>query len=475
MSKRGALTDLNHDNWDQEEPEEERGSFKRASEDELKRRVIKKAVRRTPAGGSGEGQAIFSNFTGFGSVQAKPPSTAFSFLQNAAPAPTGFKIDTKPAATSSGPGFFSGSASAGIKPSSTTDGAASSVDKKTDDSVEEKYSNDLKTLNLDFAKWVQQCVEKNPVCILTPLFDDYKKYLKELEDEKQNKKRTSNSFSFGTGKAATAAKVAEATTTSTTPLKTDRPEEKTPAKTSFTFGSALSSSTTDSVKPPATGFTFGNLSKPTPASSGTVTDPQKPTATGFTFGSGGGSFASLTPANTTSSSTFTIPSFATTQSKPFSFDKAAAPFSFGNVGSSQPASKVEDDKKADGEGGDVADDDEPPKVEFTPVVEEDSVYSKRCKVFIRVDKDYKDRGVGTLYIKNVQDGAKTQVLVRADTSLGNILLNALLTKEIPLKRMGKNNVMLPIMDNDKPTTALIRVKTGEDADELLENMEKNKK
>lgn len=491
MSKRGALTDLNHDNWDQEEPDEERGSFKRASEDELKRRVIKKAVRRTGSG-SGEGTAIFSNFTGFGSVQAKPAATAFSFLQSATPAPTGFKIDGKPATGATAPTpattstfMFGGNAAtssstspaANLKASPAVVGAES---KKTDlnsssSAADEKYSSDLKALNLDFAKWVQQCVDKNPVCILTPLFDDYKKYLKELDDDK-NKKRlsvgTNSSFTFNSSGTSTAA----ASTTSTVTTKTnDKPNETSaPTKASFTFGSALSPSKTDAEKPAiATGFTFGNLSKPTPVATGAAADSSKPAAsTGFTFGGFTNPNSTTASSNTSStpSSTFTIPTFTAGQSKPpFAFGTSSTPFTFSNV-----APPPKSDSKDDGDG-DAADDDEPPKVEFTPVVEEDSVYSKRCKVFVRVDKDYKDRGVGTLFIKNVQDGKKTQVLVRADTSLGNILLNALLTKEIPLKRMGNNNVMLPIMDNDKPTTALIRVKTKDDADELLKNMEENKK
>lgn len=46
--KRSATSDLNHDNWNQEEEPEERGSFQKASEDALKNRVIKTARRRNP-------------------------------------------------------------------------------------------------------------------------------------------------------------------------------------------------------------------------------------------------------------------------------------------------------------------------------------------------------------------------------------------------------------------------------------------
>lgn len=43
MSKRTATRELNHDNWDEEEEEEDAGSFQKASSEALKGRVIKQA------------------------------------------------------------------------------------------------------------------------------------------------------------------------------------------------------------------------------------------------------------------------------------------------------------------------------------------------------------------------------------------------------------------------------------------------
>ena len=69
------------------------------------------------------------------------------------------------------------------------------------------------------------------------------------------------------------------------------------------------------------------------------------------------------------------------------------------------------------------------------------------------------------------------------TFSGNILLNILLTSSIPTKRQGKNNVSFICVPNppvdpknpeSTPTSMLIRVKTGEDADELLEKLEELK-
>lgn len=48
--KRTATSDLNHDNWDDEAEPEEAGTFKKASEDVIKQRVIKTARRRKPIG-----------------------------------------------------------------------------------------------------------------------------------------------------------------------------------------------------------------------------------------------------------------------------------------------------------------------------------------------------------------------------------------------------------------------------------------
>lgn len=70
--KRQATSNLNHDNWDQEDEPEERGTFRTAPPEELKARVIKKATRRKAAIGSADaddagespGRSVFSGFSG---------------------------------------------------------------------------------------------------------------------------------------------------------------------------------------------------------------------------------------------------------------------------------------------------------------------------------------------------------------------------------------------------------------------------
>ena len=67
-AKRTATSELNHDNWDQEEEKaEEAGQFKLASDEVIQNRVIKKARRRGAANAEGANNAsVFKGFGGFG-------------------------------------------------------------------------------------------------------------------------------------------------------------------------------------------------------------------------------------------------------------------------------------------------------------------------------------------------------------------------------------------------------------------------
>jgi len=121
--------------------------------------------------------------------------------------------------------------------------------------------------------------------------------------------------------------------------------------------------------------------------------------------------------------------------------------------------------------GEEDEDEEPPKHEFTPVVEDDAVYSKRCKLFEKREGSFKERGIGVLYINELKTG-KYQIVIRADNTLGTVLMNTHLNSAIPVQKSGKNNVLTvdPTGDGGKAISVLIRVKTGEDADELIEKL-----
>lgn len=115
------------------------------------------------------------------------------------------------------------------------------------------------------------------------------------------------------------------------------------------------------------------------------------------------------------------------------------------------------------------------------VTEVYKIYITRCKLFYKKDNNYTEKGVGMLHLKKIKDD-KTQLVIRADTSLGNILLNIILNPQITTQRIGKNNVMFVCIPNppiDKappaPTPMLLRVKTDVEADELLAKLNDAKK
>lgn len=393
-SKRGPVSDLNHDNWNEEYEPEEAGEFKKANEDEIKRRVIKTAKRRVPMiASNGDNEAkkgVFSGFSGFGSTGAANStnsSSPFAFLSKIATPSNGPSKDPAPVIAVTAP--------SSIVNSSTTEKSA-------------EYGSKIRKLNESVCAWIKQHVDKDPLCILTPIFTDYANHLKTIDAEEaastkelpkmspqsaslatklEEKTETLSSFKFGSPSGAL--------TSTTTPAST------------FSFGATTNKPMFGSGSSPIaplqakSSFDFGALGKPAAASTVTLKTDDKPMFGGF--GGFGGA-----PAASTSSG--------------FSFGSGTPSFSFGS-GAVTQAPKSTEDAKAD-------EDDEPPKNEFVQVVEE-NIYSKRCKVFVKSGADYSDRGIGTLYLKKIEDTGKVQLLVRADTNLGNILLNIILSEAIP--------------------------------------------
>ena len=95
-------------------------------------------------------------------------------------------------------------------------------------------------------------------------------------------------------------------------------------------------------------------------------------------------------------------------------------------------------------------------------------------MFYKKEKEFKDKGLGMLHLKN--QGDKTQMVVRAETNLGNILLNILVNDKMNLVKRG-NNVQFacvpnpPIKDMEGPVMMLIKVKNAALADELVAKVE----
>ncbi|XP_012278344.1 nuclear pore complex protein Nup50 [Orussus abietinus] len=483
--KRTAGNDLNHENWNNKEPTEDAGTFRKASKEVLENRVVKAARRRLPLNSDGTKKNAFGTFTGFKTATSN--SSPFSFLTNAK------KDEDNESAVKMI-----------LNKNVTINGSSDSVEKKTDlrskegspvkqdrvtpESVEDNtrifktsstYYAKLKGLNVSVAQWIKSHVDSNPFCILTPIFKDYEKYLDEIEAERGHSEEEEN-VKESIRQSSDENNVKE--TSESKETKSENPVFKNTGTESSSvssqwkvetsiFGSANNKSIFGNTGD-GKGI-FGNLnpqnnpflSKPSNSSEDQPeTDSQK---------SEEKSQQSNISQNSKVGSIFSFgqSSAASTASAGFSFG-SSIPFSFG----SQVIQPLHSEEVKESE--DKEEDEEPPKPEFKRVTEEGAIYEQRCKVFVKKDSSYSDKGVGTLFLKPTPKG-KTQLIVRANDSLGNLLINTLLTENIPTKRMTRNSVMmvcLPLPDaQPPPTLVLLRVKTTEDADALLEILEKHKK
>jgi len=306
-------------------------------------------------------------------------------------------------------------------------------DSQADDGGElsTEYLSHLKALNVQVLAWLKQHIDSNPLVILSPVFKDYDKHLKEITDQ------------YGTNKTTPAQ---EKSTSSTAPVtisdSVSKPDPKPLGQAAFgspktsSSGSPFSFSTSDKPVNSTAPFSFGVAGQQSSLPNPVFGNP------GGGFGTGGG-------------------------------------FSFGSGGLG--ATTTTDSQGAEGAKEDD-DEDQPPVVEVKQVEESDAIYDKKCKLFYKKDGKYVEKGLGMLYLKPVE-GGKTQLLVRADTNLGNVLLNILLNPQIPTTRVGKNNVMLvcvpnppvdPKADTSAPCPMLLRVKNGDDADELKAKLDELK-
>ncbi|XP_039647928.1 nuclear pore complex protein Nup50 [Perca fluviatilis] len=487
MAKRIADKELTDRNWDQEEEGEEAGTFCVASEDVLKSRAIKKAKRRNI--GESEGSGSFKGFKGFSLTSAAAPAasggsapTAFSGFGNGggfkglgtltngnsiAPSFGGF---SSPAVTPTPtPGLtFNGPASADITAKQTNGSAPSPTQSPSlggggviVNGNNKEYSRQLTALNCSVRDWITKHVNGNPLCDLNPIFRDYERHLASIErqygaggasadgagsEEEKKKKQQQQQGGMLPTRASPPPPPPSSSSSSSSSSSGSRSSPAAPAPAAATFFSYSKNSTEDSAAPAApmnTGVTFNFGQKVDSSVLGCV--GSKTTPPGFSFGSGA--------ASSSSSSLF------------------GAPGAFG--------AKSEDARPADVNGDEETE--EPPKPEVKEVKEDNAFYSKKCKLFYKKESSFKEKGVGTLHLKHTQDG-KIQMIIRADTNLGNILLNIMLQASMPCSRVGKNNVMVvcvpnpPVDDKDpgSPVPLLIRVKTAEDADELHKTLEEKR-
>lgn len=457
MAKRVAEKELTDRNWDEEDEVEEMGTFSVASEEVMKNRAVKKAKRRNAAFESDGGGAFKGfkglvvpsgggGFSGFGGGSGGKPlegltngnstdsATPFSSAKTAAEPKAAFgslavngpttlvdkKISNPKCTSNSSQPPSSGPASSPACPGNT-------------------YHKQLAGLNCSVRDWIVRHVNTNPLCDLTPIFKDYERYLATIEKQLEN----------GGG--------------SSSESQTDR------ATVGMEPPSLFGSTKLQQESP----FSFhGNKAEDTSEKVEFIADKKSDAAQGATSASFNfGKKIESSVLGSLSSGSLTGFSFSPGNSGLFGKDAAQ-----GKVASSPfPAKASEGQAGGSSEcrDGEEEENDEPPKVVVTEVKEEDAFYSKKCKLFYKKDNEFKEKGVGTLHLKPTAT-QKTQLLVRADTNLGNILLNVLIPPNMPCTRTGKNNVLIvcvpnPPLDEKQPTvpvTMLIRVKTSEDADEL---------
>ena len=308
----------------------------------------------------------------------------------------GFKFGvsgTTSSSTDNGSGFkfgeVSGSAQSdtatGFKfGSSTSETTTKAEDTTTKVSQKKEYSQEylshLKALNVQVSQWIKTHIEKNPYVFLTPVFKDYEKHLKDLEEksdsEVSSKSTSDKPLLGGVFGASSSEKSAEPVKfgSGSAGFAFGSSNKPAPASTAFSFGSS-SSNSTESTK---TGFSFGAAAskpeeeksasdKPSGFSFGSKPeDNSAKVSTGFTFGS--------TKPEVTKSSGFSFGGSGTSQPTGFSFGSNTLSNSTGFSFGSGPTTVS--DNKTTGDN-DEEESDEPPKVEVKEVAEDDAYHSVR--------------------------------------------------------------------------------------------------
>nr|XP_056718574.1 nuclear pore complex protein Nup50 [Euleptes europaea] len=455
MAKRVAEKELTDRNWDQEEETEEMGTFSVASEDVLKNRAIKKAKRRnvgseSDSGGAFKGFKGFvlssgsAGFSGFGNGNGTKPLVLSNGSSSATNTSSyiGFKAAAETPTTLISPVVSSGSINTTVAekkpPSLETNGESqqppSSGSTRSPVCSSDVYHKQLAALNCSVRDWIVKHVNANPLCDLTPIFRDYEKYLAEIEQ---------HGISSDSGSESDSNKAAS-------------------GQLSAAFGSS-------NLQQASPFFFSSNKSEDLPGKSVELEKKPKPepklgskSAVTFTFGK------SVDSSGLNSSA---LPKFSFSSGSASLFGKDASQGSVPSFSSKASDTWMESSSNEDKGGGE--EEEEPPKVVVSEIKEDDAFYSKKCKIFYKKDNEFKEKGVGTLHLKPAGN-QKTQLLVRADTNLGNILLNILVPPNMPCSRTGKNNVLIVCIPNPPideknaavPVPMLIRVKTSEDADEL---------
>ena len=118
----------------------------------------------------------------------------------------------------------------------------------------------------------------------------------------------------------------------------------------------------------------------------------------------------------------------------------------------------------------------------TESTDDGSLLSLRAKLFYKKQDEYTELGVGTLKVQS-SSGQSVCLLLRNDTTIGNILMNVRVTTDVPMT-LTKNNLIVVCPANPPlgkgageggVVTYLIRVKTAQLAEKLHSTIKENMK
>ena len=183
----------------------------------------------------------FAKFAGF-STKAQNSTGLFSFLSQTKP-PTPTSAPEKKAETGK---LFTGNQFDCIDSSTSVFRSILTESSEKESSSEKEYLASLRVLNESVTTWITDHVKKNPCCVLTPIFQDYKKHLTELESKKDSKKETVSAPS-----TATASEEKE-----TFKFGSSLTQNESSKSNFFSFSSSSSSNTLPTEAPAPT-FSFG--------------------------------------------------------------------------------------------------------------------------------------------------------------------------------------------------------------------------
>ncbi|KAF9927564.1 hypothetical protein FBU30_003071 [Linnemannia zychae] len=427
--------------------------------------------------------------TGTFNFGVTPFSTSTTSISTSTSAPTSIPLATT-TATATAP-LFSATAKT---PSTLTPGAftfnvgskgkadtvspipSSSTADKSETLDRDELERYLQALNRTFVKKIEKELTNNPIVNLAQIFGQYtdkrqaikKKYMSSGDTKSSTSSPAlgftslqNGSQSTSSGSTGAASSLFKMTSTSSTTTTTTSASDTAPK---LSFGLPLSAiGENPAPKPVFGGFNFGVSTTSTPST--TASDSSKPNTTPSPF-----SFS--VPKPTTSTASTTTPAlFSFSAAKPFSFTSpsstagapAAGGFQF-TVPTKHPSEQKDDDNEK------MPDDTKSQLVDSRAGEEgEETVFEVKAKLYLVVDGENKDLGVGQFRINENTESKKRRMIMRTGGT-GQLILNSWVIQGMGPKRT-KNFVTIFAVEDGKPKKFLLKVKEESSAEDVVRELE----